>query len=95
MKRNKLYLTGVLIALIAIGAVAAKTKSTRGQGNLYRCTGSPLTCGFTGNLSDVQGTETALPTDNFFTGGTIGSSCQSISVGCNRIHPVVVLQTIE
>ena len=95
MKKAKLFLTGAVIAVIAVGAVAAKAKSARNQGNLYYCTGTPLTCQFTGDLSSQIGTSTTFPTDQYFTAGTVGSSCTSIISGCNNTHPLVVLKTAE
>jgi len=90
MKKAKLFLTGAAIAIVAVGAVAAK--SARGNGNLYFCSGT--SCLQSSIYSDLTGTTTTQPTSNYFT--AIGTGvCTSQTVGCNSTHPSVVLNAGE
>jgi len=59
MNNSKISHMAAVVLAIAMGVVAAKAKTNRGQGNLYFCSGVPLTCQPSINLSNIEGPQLA------------------------------------
>jgi len=81
----------ILASTIALATIAAK--KNHGQGNVYYCNLATQTCRLSSTLTTVNtGTTAHVELDEYFTGPGAGS-CNSLTRGCNNVHPTNLFVT--